>query len=81
MSKTFTKLREVIIGFALPSSVLRKSFIRKAEISLIGRNLLYFVKDRKNKDVDIDKYAGRQTSTDIQTPTTRRFGVNLNIVF
>jgi len=81
MSKTFAKLREVIIGYSLPGSLLGKSFIKRAEISFIGRNLLYFVKDKKNKDVDIDKYAGRQTSSDLQTPTTRRFGVNLNIIF
>lgn len=81
MSKTFTKLREVIVGYSLPASLLGRSFIKKAEISFVGRNLLYFVKDKKNKDVDIDKYAGRQTSTDIQTPTTRRFGVNLNVTF
>ncbi len=81
MSKTFTKLREVIVGYSLPASLLGRSFIKKVEISFVGRNLLYFVKDKKNKDVDIDKYAGRQTSTDIQTPTTRRFGVNLNVTF
>ena len=81
MSKTFSKLREVIIGYGLPASVLGKSFIKKVEISFVGRNLLYFVKDKKNKDVDIDKYAGRQTSTDLQTPTTRRFGVNVNVIF
>ena len=81
MSKTFTKLREVIIGYMLPTPLFGKSFIKKAEISFVGRNLLYFVKDKKNKDVDIDKYAGRQTSTDLQTPTTRRFGFNVNIVF
>ena len=82
MSKTFTKLREVIVGYNLPPSLLgKRSFIKKAEISFVGRNLLYFVKDKKNKDVDVDKYAGRQTSTDLQTPTTRRFGVNLNVIF
>jgi len=81
MSKTFTKLREVIVGYTLPASLFGKSFIRKVEVSFVGRNLLYFVKDKKNKDVDIDKYAGRQTSTDLQTPTTRRFGFNVNVVF
>jgi hypothetical protein len=81
MSKSFAKLREVIIGYSIPASVLGKSFAQKIEISLVGRNLLYFVKDKKNKDVDIDKYAGRQTSTDLQTPTTRRYGFNLNVIF
>jgi TonB-linked SusC/RagA family outer membrane protein len=81
MSKTFCKLREVILGYTLPTAWLGKSFIKKAELSFVGRNLLYFVEDKKNKDVDIDKYAGRQTSSDLQSPTTRRFGVNLNVIF
>lgn len=81
MSKTFSKLREVILGYSLPTTWLGKSFIKKAELSFVGRNLLYFVKDKKNKDVDIDKYAGRQTSSDLQSPTTRRYGVNLNVIF
>jgi hypothetical protein len=48
---------------------------------LVGRNLLYFVKDKRNKDVDIDQYAGRGGSSSLQTPTTKRYGINLNITF
>jgi hypothetical protein len=33
MSKTFSKLREVIVGYSLPSSILGKSFIKKIEVS------------------------------------------------
>jgi len=31
--------------------------------------------------VDIDQYAGGQTSSNLQTPTTRRYGFNLNFTF
>ncbi|MGK2860680.1 MAG: SusC/RagA family TonB-linked outer membrane protein [Chitinophagaceae bacterium] len=81
MSKTFTKLREVIIGYAIPHNLLSKTFIRSAEVSFIGRNLGYWLVDKKNKDLDVDQYAGTQTDSDLQTPTTKRFGFNLNITF
>lgn len=78
IKKTFGKLREVVIGYSLPQSVLGKSFIRQASISFVGRNLLYF---SKYKDLDIDQYAGSDGSSSLQSPTTKRYGVNLNITF
>jgi hypothetical protein len=81
MSKTFAKLREVTISYDLPSGWLSKSFISKASVSLIGRNLLYFYKDKRFKDVDLDQYNFSTGGTALQSPTTRRYGVNLNFVF
>ena len=81
MDKTYMKLREVTLTYSLPSKILGNGFIRTASVSLVGRNLLYFVKDSKNKDVDVDQYAGGQTGSGLQTPTTRRFGININLVF
>jgi hypothetical protein len=81
MSKTFASLREVTIGYDLPSNWLQKSFISKVTLSLIGRNLLYFYKDPRFKDVDLDQYNYATTQTVLQTPTTRRYGFNINVVF
>jgi hypothetical protein len=81
MSKTFAKLREVTLTYSLPASILSKTFISKASISLVGRNLLYFYRDKRFKDVDLDQYNSVVGSTVLQSPTTRRFGVNLNLVF
>lgn len=78
MSKSYLKLREIVIGYNIP---VGKSFIRQANISFVARNILYFMKDKRFNDVDIDQYAGSQSSIDLQTPTTRSYGVNLNIVF
>lgn len=83
MSRTFTKLREVVIGFALPQALTNRLGIRQASISLVGRNLLYFA---EKKDIDLDQFTGGNVfvgggSSDLQSPTTRRFGVNLNLVF
>ncbi|MET0300248.1 MAG: SusC/RagA family TonB-linked outer membrane protein, partial [Flavitalea sp.] len=78
IDKTFAKLREVTLGYTVPSKVIGKSFIKQASISLVGRNLLYFA---KYKDVDIDQYAGSQGSSSLQTPTTKRYGININLTF
>ncbi len=80
MSKTFAKLREITLGYTLPSKMLNKSFIRSASISFVARNLFYFA-DKKHNDVDIDQYAGSQTSSSLQSPTVKRFGFNINLVF
>ncbi len=81
MSKTFTKLREVTLGYEFSKELLEKTFIRKASVSLYGRNLLYFYKDKRFKDVDLDQYNYATASTGLQSPTVRSFGFNLNISF
>ena len=87
VSKTYGKLREVVITYSLPKELLgKKSFITKVDLSLVGRNLLYFFPERF-KDMDIDQYSGRDYNSgnsreyNLQTPTTRSYGINLNIVF
>jgi hypothetical protein len=81
MSKTYAKLREVTLGYSFPADMLKGTFIRKATISLVGRNLIYFYKDKRFKDVDIDQYNTPGTGTGLQSPTTRRYGINLNLTF
>ncbi len=81
MSKSYLKLREIVLTYNLSDKILSKTFIKSANISFVARNVLYFMKDKKFKDVDIDQYAGSQSSTNLQTPTTRNYGINLNIVF
>lgn len=78
MSRTYAKLREVTIGYSLPSKLLQKTFVRQATISLVGRNLLYWA---EKKDVDVDQFAGGEGYSELQSPTLRRFGFNLNMTF
>ena len=86
VAKTYAKLRELTFTYSLPSKVLGKSFISRVDISLVGRNLLYFFPS-KFKDMDVDQYSGRtiysghQSEYDLQTPTTRSYGFNINIGF
>jgi TonB-linked SusC/RagA family outer membrane protein len=79
ISRTFAKLRQITISYNIPSSILGKSFIRQASVSLIARNVLYF---GKRKDVDWDSFIGTNASSqDLKSPTLRRFGINLNLSF
>lgn len=81
MSKTYSKLREVTLSYDMPSSMFKNLGISKLTVSLVGRNLYYFYADEKFKDVDIDQYNYTTSSTGLQSPTTRRFGFNINVVF
>ncbi|TAE50605.1 MAG: SusC/RagA family TonB-linked outer membrane protein [Bacteroidetes bacterium] len=77
MSKTYMKLREVTLTYTVPQSVLGQGFIRGASVSFVGRNLLYFA---EKKDIDLDQYIGSNYSS-LQTPTAKRYGINLNLTF
>lgn len=81
MSKTFAKLREVTLSYDIPASVLKGTFMSKVSLSLVGRNLIYFYKDKRFKDVDLDQYNYSITATELQSPTTRRYGFNINVTF
>jgi TonB-linked SusC/RagA family outer membrane protein len=87
VAKTYAKLREVVITYSIPSKLLGKQkFISKIDVSLVGRNLLYFFPE-KFKDIDVDQYSGRNIyesnsrEPNLQTPTTRSYGVNVNFIF
>jgi TonB-linked SusC/RagA family outer membrane protein len=87
VAKTYAKLREVVLTYSLPAKLLgNKSFINKVEISLVGRNLLYFFPSRFH-DIDVDQYSGRNIYSqnvrepNLQTPTTRSYGFNINVGF
>jgi hypothetical protein len=65
--------------------MLENSFVKRASISFIGRNLLYFA---EKTDIDIEQYANYASSgysvqggSGLQTPTMRRYGFNINITF
>ncbi len=87
VAKTYAKLREVVITYSIPQKYLGKnSFLTKVDVSLVGRNLLYFFPSRFH-DMDVDQYSGRDIYSgnnreqNLQTPTTRSYGFNVNFVF
>ncbi|MBL7792057.1 MAG: SusC/RagA family TonB-linked outer membrane protein, partial [Saprospiraceae bacterium] len=84
MKRTFGKLREVTLTYSIPASKFKGGFIRGASISLVGRNLLYFA---EKKNVDVEQFTGTTSPNNVQgysglqSPTLRRYGINLNITF
>jgi hypothetical protein len=95
IKKTYAKLREVTLSYKFsPTAFGKKSFIQNASVSLVGRNLLYFF-PKRYKDLDVDQYSqgaysvsntgaystSASSSSGLQTPTTRSYGVNFNFSF
>ena len=87
VDRSFVKLREVTITYAVPASLLAKSKLFKtASFSLVGRNLLYWA---SRKDIDLDQYPSGYNDSDrslnnggvLQSATARRFGFNINLTF
>ncbi len=78
MSRTFVKLREVTLTYSIPQKFIKKTMLQQASISFVGRNLLYFA---ERTDIDIEQYTGNSGYSGLQTPTTRRFGFNINLTF
>jgi len=83
----FIKLREATLTYTIPASFLAKSasFIKKASIGLVGRNLLMF-RPKSNTFTDpefSDAGSGNaigQTSIN-ETPPTRFYGANITLTF
>ena len=80
---TNVRLRELSLAYTIPSKALENTFINRASISLIGRNLFFLVKEADG----IDPEASMSVSNRGQgyfyynLPSTRRFGVSLNVSF
>ena len=70
---TFVKLREVSISYQLPSYLLKRTFLTTANVSLVGRNLLLF-----SNIENIDPDSGEDN---LQTPSVRNIGFNINLGF
>jgi len=83
MDATNVRLREVVLGYQLPQKWLNATFISRANVSLVGRNLLFFY----NANPDIDPEAGvnnQNIGTAIELnsmPGTRSYGFNIKLNF
>lgn len=76
MNRSFAMLREVVIGYSLPEKWFG-GVVKNASVSLVGRNLLYFA---EKKDIDLNQYIN-DGGSGLQTPSVRRYGINLNFTF
>ena len=91
MSKTYMKLRDITLTYSVPNASLPKG-ISGLSVSFVARNMLYWAPNSAAKlqpwlhgnnqyDVDMDQFPGMTAYTDLQTPTVRRYGFNLNVKF
>ncbi|WKN32668.1 SusC/RagA family TonB-linked outer membrane protein [Porifericola rhodea] len=77
------RLRELSFSYNLPTSTLERLPFRKASLSLVGRNLFFF----SNKTEYFDPEAVQSVDNNAEglnsfaPPTTRSFGVSLNLSF
>lgn len=81
MKKTYAKLREVTIGYTVPQKWMKGLFVKSADIAFVARNVGYWMPDNRHKDIDLDQYVFGETGSRLETPTTKRYGINLNITF
>lgn len=80
-SMTNTRLRELMIGFTLPKSLLGNLPVKGAKISIVGRNLFFI--HRESKTIDADITAGTGVISEGQSafapPSVRSYGLNLKV--
>ena len=80
---SFLKLREVRLGYTLPSSITSKIGAQRISIALVGRNLLLWT---ENPHFDPEVFSFNANTIvpgveDMATPSSRSYGVNLNVTF
>ena len=86
------RMREMTLGYSLPSSVLQNSPFRSVKLSLVGRNL-FFISNKATVDPEVVTGAVNNPSTDTNEearadgfssfapPATRSYGLNLKLGF
>jgi hypothetical protein len=79
---SYVKLREVRIGYQLPTRLINKIGFVNATITLVGRNLWIIHKDVPNIDPENAFTNGNaQGLEDLTLPTARSYGFNINFKF
>ncbi|MBJ6368789.1 SusC/RagA family TonB-linked outer membrane protein [Snuella sedimenti] len=78
----FIKLREISLSYNVPSKFLEKTFIRKASISAVGRNLWLIHSNVDNIDPESSYSATNVQGLDFfAMPQSSSFGFNVNLTF
>lgn len=82
-SADFLKLRQLTLGYNLPSSIVSKTPFQSIGVSFVGRNLAVLYKDIPNIDPE-STYSfngGAQGLEYFALPATRTYGFSLNITY
>jgi len=79
---TYIKLREVVLSYRLKMKKDNKSFIQGATFSFVGNNLWIIHKNLPDADPEAGASSGNlQGNQSGVMPTTRNFGINVNLNF
>jgi TonB-linked SusC/RagA family outer membrane protein len=83
---TVYRLREIGLSYSLPAQMLSKIKLTNVTLSLTGRNLWYLAPNipkytHFDPDINSSVSANSQGNDTGGAPSTRRFGINLNVTF
>jgi TonB-linked SusC/RagA family outer membrane protein len=79
---SYVKLREVSLGYTIPSALLKKVHLQSAKVSLVGRNVLMLFKNTPHVDPEFDAKGGNAQGFGYgELPSSRSLGMNLSFSF
>jgi hypothetical protein len=79
---SFLKLREVVLTYNLPKSLVQNTFLGGASLSFVGSNLWIIHKNLPHADPEASQSAGNiQGWQSGVMPTTRNYGLTLSVQF
>jgi outer membrane receptor protein involved in Fe transport len=79
---SYIKLRELVLTYNLPGSLMEKTFIYSASVSFIGSNLWIMHKNLPHSDPEMGQSSGNvQGWQGGVMPAVRNFGLSLNLQF
>jgi hypothetical protein len=88
ISASYVSLRQVSLSYPIGRiGGLKKTVLKTAGLSIVGRNLLYLYRDPQFRQMGISPETAFNTTSAAQgmevvgIPTTRSLGINLSIVF
>ena len=78
----YMRLRQLSIGYTIPSDVLEGTFIQSASVSLIGKNLFFLSNDVENVDPESAYNSNNSQGLEYMgMPVPRTIGFNVNLKF
>ena len=85
LDASYINLREVMLSYNFPKSLMDKTPLTGLTVSVVGRNLMYLVEHMEDMGISPEShpnteagYAGIET---FSNPTTRTFGLNVKLTF
>ena len=80
---SYVKLRQITLGYTLPSKLLKNTPIESLKVSLVGRNLALLYKEAPHIDPEtgFSSANGDQGQEFGQYPSARTIGFNVNLKF